>query len=92
MTNELSKPSEEEIKKIQDEIREEFYTSSRSVYKEGLRSLIVQEQKLTQQIEKINLEIQELQKVKEALTTAYINGELRSVTDLHGVIRRVSHN
>ena len=82
--------SEELLSQIKKEVQDEFVTSNQEVYKAGLRSLIVQEQKLQQQITSINAEIAQLHEARAALDEAFRTGVLHSVTDARGVVRKVN--
>lgn len=81
--------NQEAVDQIRKEVEEEFITSDREVYKAGLRSLLIQEQKLTAQIAEINAEITHLHQASDALTEAFKNGQLHSVSDARGVVRSV---
>ena len=81
--------SQETVDQIQKEVMDEFITSDREVYKAGLRSLLVHQQKLEQQKEQIDAEIAHLQQANAALTEAFKNGTLHSVADARGVVRKV---
>lgn len=63
----LALNSQETLKELQKEVHEEFVTSDREVYKEGLRSLTIQEQKLRKQIAEIEREIAQVHEAKQAL-------------------------
>ncbi len=80
------------VEKLLKEVQDEFVTSDREVYKAGLRSLMIQEQKLLGQIAQINADIAHLHQAREALTTAFMNGSLHSVSDARGVVRKVNRN
>lgn len=94
MTQELKSTAlmintQETIDQIKKEVENEFVTSDREVYKAGLRSLLIQEQKLTAQIASINAEITHLHQASDALTEAFKSGQLHSVADARGVVRSV---
>jgi uncharacterized protein (UPF0335 family) len=86
----LALNSDQLIKQIKKEVQNEFLTSNQEVYKAGLRSLIIQEQKLEKQIAQIKSEIKHLHEAREALDDAFKTGALHSVTDARGVVRKVS--
>lgn len=86
----LALNSDQLMKQIKKEVQNEFVTSNQEVYKAGLRSLIVQEQKLEQQINNIKNEIKQLHAAREALDEAFKTGVLHSVTDARGIVRKVS--
>lgn len=81
--------SQETVDQIQKEVMDEFITSDREVYKAGLRSLLVHQQKLEQQKASIDAEIAHLALARDALTEAFKNGSLHSVSDARGVVRKV---
>lgn len=85
----LALNNQETLDTLKKEVQEEFVTSDREVYKVGLRSLLVQEQKLQRQIEEIKGEIKHLHDAREALDEAFKNGSLHSVADARGVVRQV---
>lgn len=85
----LALNSEESLKAIQQEVMDEFITSDKEVYKEGLRSLLVQEQKLNRQKAEIDKDIEVLHQARAALDEAFRNGTLHSVEDARGVVRSV---
>lgn len=82
--------SQEAIDSILKEVQEEFITSDREVFKAGLRSLMIQEQKLLQQKASIDADIVVLGQARDALTEAFRKGELHSVSDARGVVRTVN--
>lgn len=88
----LALNTQEALTEIQQEVQNEFITSDREVYKEGLRSLLVQEQKLRRQISQIEKEIGELHQAKLLLDEAFKNGTLHSVEDARGIVRKVRRN
>ena len=67
----LALNTNETLAKLQKEVTEEFVTSDHEVYKEALRSLLVQEQKLQKQIADIQREIKDLDSAKVALDDAF---------------------
>lgn len=89
----LALNSQEKIDRIVKEVQDEFLTSDEEVFKAGLRSLLVQEQKLVKQKAKITADIdadlQHLADARVALTNAFKTGELHSVEDARGVVRKV---
>lgn len=85
----LALNNQEIVDSIVKEVQEEFITSDREVFKAGLRSLLVQEQKLLGQISQINSEIEHLHQARDALTEAFKAGTLHSVQDARGVVRKV---
>ena len=88
----LALNSNEVLSSLQKEVMDEFLTSDREVYKEALRSLYLQEQKLKQQIADVESDIKELHAAKAALDDAFKNGTLRSTTDARGIVRTVRSN
>lgn len=80
----------EAVEQIQKEVQDEFITSNKEVYKAGLRSLIIQEQKLVKQKASIDNDIAQLGAARDALTEAFKNGDLHSVEDARGVVRTVN--
>ena len=85
----LSLNSDAVKNELMKEVQDEFLTSDREVYKAGLRSLVIQEQKLNKQIASIQKDIKELHEAREALGQAFTDGELQSVEDARGVVRKV---
>lgn len=89
----LALNTQETLNAIKKEVHDEFITSDKEVYKEGLRSLLVQEQKLLKQkadmSAEIDTDIEKLKLTREALDEAFKNGTLHSVEDLRGVVRTV---
>lgn len=85
----LALNSDETLQQLNREVQDEFITSDKEVYKEGLRSLLVQKQKLLRQIESINTDIKQLDAAAAALGVAFKSGELHSVEDVKGVVRTV---
>lgn len=81
--------NQEKIDRIIKEVQDEFITSDEEVFKAGLRSLTVQEQKLLKQRASIDADIQHLNAARSALTEAFKAGELHSVQDARGVVRKV---
>ncbi len=84
--------TQEKVDRIIKEVQDEFITSDEKVYKAGLRSLIIQEQKLIKQKNSIDTDIKHLHDARDALTLAFKNGELHSVEDARGVVRSVNKN
>lgn len=85
----LALNTQETVDQIMKEVHEEFIASDREVYKAGLRSLLVQQQKLDAQIAQIKSEIDHLHQARDALTEAFKGGTLHSVSDARGVVRKV---
>lgn len=89
----LALNTQETLDQIKKEVHDEFITSDKEVYKEGLRSLLVQEQKLLKQKADMNAEIdsdiEKLKLTREALDQAFKDGSLHSVEDVRGVVRTV---
>lgn len=97
MTEETQKQStalalntQEIADKLMEEVQAEFLTSDREVYKAGLRSLLIQEQKLLQQKASIDADIRQLNEARNALSDAFKSGQLHSVSDARGVVRKVN--
>jgi flagellar biosynthesis/type III secretory pathway chaperone len=88
----LALNSDETLQSLKKQVQDEFVTSDKEVYKEGLRSLLVQKQKLLQQIATINDDIKHIDATQAALDEAFKAGTLHSVQDLKGVIRTVSRS
>ena len=85
----LALNSDEKLQTLKKQVQDEFVTSDEEVYKEGLRSLLVQKQKLLQQKATIDDDITHLDAAQAALDAAFKNGTLHSVQDVKGVIRTV---
>lgn len=85
----LALNSEETLQQLNKEVQDEFVTSDQEVYKEGLRSLLVQKQKLLKQRASIDDDIAQLDNATIALGEAFKNGSLHSVEDVKGVVRTV---
>jgi len=85
----LALNTQEAVEQIQKEVMDEFVTSDREVYKAGLRSLLIQQQKLEQQKNQIDAEITHLHSARDALTEAFKTGVLHSAADARGVVRKV---
>lgn len=81
--------SDEKLTALKQEVVDEFETSDSEVYKEGLRSILEQEQQLKKQIRIIENEIRELHSARSALDEAFKSGELKSVEDARGITRTV---
>jgi len=90
--NALALNTQETLEQLNQEVQSEFITSDREVYKEGLRSLLVQEQKLLKQKASIEQDIKQLHTTRDALGEAFKNGTLHSVEDVRGVVRTVGGN
>lgn len=73
--------SKETVRKLNEEVRNEFITSSSEVYKEALRSLIKQENILLKQIDTIRQDRDELSFVTTELERAFVEGNLISMED-----------
>lgn len=86
----LALNTQQTVDQIIKEVQDEFITSDREVYKAGLRSLMIQEQKLNQQKAQIDNEITQLREASNALTEAFKSGTLHSVSDARGVVRKVN--
>lgn len=86
----LALNTQQTVDQIIKEVQDEFITSDREVYKAGLRSLLIQEQKLNQQKAQIDNEIAQLREASNALTEAFKSGTLHSVSDARGVVRKVN--
>ncbi len=89
----LALNNDDALAELKKEVQEEFITSDREVYKEALRSLMVQEQKLNRQrdeiVKQVEQDIKQLHEARVALDGAFKDGTLQSAQDARGVIREV---
>lgn len=89
----LALNNDDALAELKKEVQEEFITSDREVYKEALRSLMVQEQKLNRQrdeiVKQVEQDIEQLRAARAALDEAFRNGTLHSAQDARGVVREV---
>jgi uncharacterized protein YlxW (UPF0749 family) len=92
----LALNNNETLKSLQKEVMDEFITSDREVYKEALRSLLAQEQRLNQQRIDLNKELDEemaqVAEAKKLLDASFKDGTLHSVQDARGIVRTVGRN
>lgn len=77
----ITLPTRQLLTRATAEVLAEFCTSSEEVYKEGLRSLIRQENLLLKQVDTIRKDLLELSFVKNALEADFMAGILISEDD-----------
>ena len=77
----ITLPTRQLLTRATEEVLAEFCTSSEEVYKEGLRSLIRQENLLLKQVDTIRKDLLELSFVKTALEAEFLAGVLISEDD-----------
>lgn len=90
MANELAVNTRERVQALTQEVLAEFKTSSDEVYKESLRSLIEQQNKLLKQVDDIRKDIEEVEECKKALEAAFVSGALLSMDDALKTVKRAS--
>lgn len=90
MANELAVNTRERVQALTQEVLAEFKTSSDEVYKESLRSLIEQQNKLLKQVDDIRKDIEEVEECKKALEAAFVSGVLLSMDDALKTVKRAS--
>ena len=87
-TTALALPKEEVVKKLNQEVQDEYTTSSEEVYKEAKRSLVEQENLLLKQMDTIRRDTEIVKFVGKALEKAFINGDLISEEDAKRVSKQ----